>query len=1294
MKKIATLLLTCILAMAMMLATSSCALLDLLPNEDSNTDVDDSTSGSGSEDNTISGELGIGVGGLGGIDVGGLGFDSLLHYEQKEVVKAPEYAKDEGTKKFYRMEAECAKLSVASGEVFNDFRHLGFDLRLSGGFATRNLNHAGTKITFTFNSDADYSGVTLRIMIGGHPSYDSIKVSSALDITNNGWTENDSSLVVEKSECKQLGHNNWMIFTIVETEITVKKGENQLVFEYLQEMGCNLDYIEIGTSANITGFDNTKYWEDKNATYEIVKEPTVETTGTLRLTTLHDGATQTTDYTLPALSTDNGYTYEKDGSKETWSFKVKNQVMEIVYNPDATYTLALKEGCGLTFEGGATSVQLKDGDAMPAVVGNTKNLLGYYNADNTSKIYGNDFVMGKENITLVPYYAISENHQWLNPCSAYNGYLLNVNEKYGTPQMDNAFCSTVVGIIYGGKTTALKNGVLSTSDNTGIAQVGRIITYTGSAVVGQAFRVDTKVSTEAVVTKGVLHEFVYNLENKGSETISFTMYQINSSADTEDSGVDVVLASGESMTVVYQISFVNGGNNTNALTLFKVKDAMNGFKLGISVSVDLEVKTEAEHQHEYSSVVTAPTCTEQGYTTYTCSGCGDSYVDDYVNATDHAWNEGEVTTQPTCTEKGVKTYTCTHNSAHTYTEDVAALGHTDENGDYVCDVEDCKEALCTNHIGGTAVVENNVDPTCETAGSYDSVVYCTVCKVEMSRTTETVAALKHNYESSITTEPSGENGGVRTYTCKNNSSHTYTEVVYKLSVGSDSNVTIGGESAVYLMEGESIPEITGTVSGLLGYYNLDNAGEFWTVEEWYTEMPARSITIAPYYQISDEHQWLDVLSGYGEYLPNNNSSYGSPQVSNSKCTTVITAVAGGKTTILDRGVLSSSEDIGVAQIGRTINYTGSLSVGQAFRIDTQVSDSIKPVVLGVAHEFVYNFENKGTEKISLIIYQVNSGATTEDSGVDVVLQPGESMTVVYRIEFANGSNNANALTLVKVKENMANGMSLGVSVSFNDRLSTGVYKTLTLAESSGLTFEDGTTSKQVEVGAAFPTLIGEKANLVAGYYDPADITQFSELYAFVMPNEDITVAPYFIVSEDHQQLDPASSYAKAPGCPNPGYGNPQTNASLYTSSVSIVKGGTTTLMTNGTLSTSDAIGTTQIGRTISYSGSLAVGQMFRLETKVGDTAVVTKGVTHEFVYNFENKGTEKLSFTVYQINSGTTLEDSGVVIELDPGESMTLVYTIAFKNGSDNKNAMLFFKVKEAMTNGMSLGISASVNLG
>ncbi|MBR1954712.1 MAG: hypothetical protein IKA29_02185, partial [Clostridia bacterium] len=51
------------------------------------------------------------------------------------------------------------------------------------------------------------------------------------------------------------------------------------------------------------------------------------------------------------------------------------------------------------------------------------------------------------------------------------------------------------------------------------------------------------------------------------------------------------------------------------------------------------------------------------------------------------------------------------------------------------------EAL--GHTDGAVVVENNVAPDCENAGSYDNVTYCTVCGEETSRETVTVAALGH-----------------------------------------------------------------------------------------------------------------------------------------------------------------------------------------------------------------------------------------------------------------------------------------------------------------------------------------------------------------------------------------------------------------------------------------------------------------------------------------------------------------------------------------------------------------------
>lgn len=83
------------------------------------------------------------------------------------------------------------------------------------------------------------------------------------------------------------------------------------------------------------------------------------------------------------------------------------------------------------------------------------------------------------------------------------------------------------------------------------------------------------------------------------------------------------------------------------------------------------------HVHSYSSSVTAPTCTEQGYTTHTC-GCGDSYKDTYVNKLGHKYFS--TTTAPTCSSQGYTTHIC-FTCGNSYTDSyVDKLAHSYSDG--------------------------------------------------------------------------------------------------------------------------------------------------------------------------------------------------------------------------------------------------------------------------------------------------------------------------------------------------------------------------------------------------------------------------------------------------------------------------------------------------------------------------------------------------------------------------------------------------------------------------------------
>ena len=67
-----------------------------------------------------------------------------------------------------------------------------------------------------------------------------------------------------------------------------------------------------------------------------------------------------------------------------------------------------------------------------------------------------------------------------------------------------------------------------------------------------------------------------------------------------------------------------------------VTDLLGAEVCGLEERISLTLEAGEPHVHSYEAVVTEPTCTEGGYTTYTCS-CGDSYVADETAALGHDW---------------------------------------------------------------------------------------------------------------------------------------------------------------------------------------------------------------------------------------------------------------------------------------------------------------------------------------------------------------------------------------------------------------------------------------------------------------------------------------------------------------------------------------------------------------------------------------------------------------------------------------------------------------------------------
>jgi len=90
------------------------------------------------------------------------------------------------------------------------------------------------------------------------------------------------------------------------------------------------------------------------------------------------------------------------------------------------------------------------------------------------------------------------------------------------------------------------------------------------------------------------------------------------------------------------------------------------------------------HKHEYTEKVVAPTCTEGGYTEFTCE-CGDTYKDAYTEATGHTFGEWTTVKESTETEKGSKSRECACGEKET--EELPLKEHVHSFGEWVVIIE-------------------------------------------------------------------------------------------------------------------------------------------------------------------------------------------------------------------------------------------------------------------------------------------------------------------------------------------------------------------------------------------------------------------------------------------------------------------------------------------------------------------------------------------------------------------------------------------------------------------------------
>lgn len=188
-----------------------------------------------------------------------------------------------------------------------------------------------------------------------------------------------------------------------------------------------------------------------------------------------------------------------------------------------------------------------------------------------------------------------------------------------------------------------------------------------------------------------------------------------------------------------------------------------------------EVIPAKGHDYSYADVHTDPTCTEPGHYKGTCPRCGKDY-NDTIPALGHDWGEWVVTQEPTYTTTGYRYHICARCNTRVG-EDIPKLrDHTWDSG-IVTTKPDCIHAgvrtyTCTDcgatktetipATGEHTFVAKEIPATCTTGG----YILCTCSVCGTTQRYDASEPLGHKWNSgTVTTKPTEDMAGVRTYTC-------------------------------------------------------------------------------------------------------------------------------------------------------------------------------------------------------------------------------------------------------------------------------------------------------------------------------------------------------------------------------------------------------------------------------------------------------------------------------------------------------------------------------------------------
>ena len=221
------------------------------------------------------------------------------------------------------------------------------------------------------------------------------------------------------------------------------------------------------------------------------------------------------------------------------------------------------------------------------------------------------------------------------------------------------------------------------------SKAGGIIGGTSSEMTVASCYNTGKISGTA--SGGIAGEVKGNVNWSGTVQGKITISACYSVGEAGSAVFGTVDTASSEISKCYYLNTLNADANAEALNESDLKDAdlSDAFGPVCGGYPALRWQTDVTfHEANGEGTVVAALCTVKGYTSYSCSKCGESYRTAYVAALGHDFCEDAdgsdnscVLTAPTCTQPGKIVRTCRRDGCSETKEDIVpAKGHTPKDG--------------------------------------------------------------------------------------------------------------------------------------------------------------------------------------------------------------------------------------------------------------------------------------------------------------------------------------------------------------------------------------------------------------------------------------------------------------------------------------------------------------------------------------------------------------------------------------------------------------------------------------